>query len=205
MKFSFLSSHLLKLSSTALLGSALFFTACGEDQTTGGAGGEGGQSDSNGTDAPGGAPSGPGETPEPPEETCVTRLASLVEGEIQAEADAADVQDFPLPGSWTDEWESSHEITESAWNQSGSLFHFTLVNTCDQFVIAYNDAENEYNPEKWSKLSWVKSGENFYFCQAPYDADSEDAASEAPAPQTDDLDAGCNGFSWSQLMPIMVE
>ena len=38
-----------------------------------------------------------------------------------------------------------------------------------------------------------------YYCQSTYDAADEAAAESAVSADSSDLDAGCGGFSWSQL------
>jgi hypothetical protein len=72
-------------------------------------------------------------------------------------------------------------------------------------VIALND-EDTYSPGLWSRFDWTWDADGeLYYCQSVYDAETEEAAVEGDdASDASELDAGCAGFSWTMLSPMIL-
>jgi len=111
-----------------------------------------------------------------------------------------------IVGTYLDNWDSTHEITDSTWTMgmagTSSVFHITIFSNADQYLIAQNDAANQYSPSLWSRFDWTQDQGILYYCQTAYDAASEQAALDTPRADVKDLAGkGCGGFAWSKLTP----
>jgi hypothetical protein len=105
-------------------------------------------------------------------------------------------------GSYTDDFGGSHEISTDTWTMDGiGVFHLSSFDNEAGYVVAQNDADNEYNADQWSRMDWTYDGDDLYFCQPVFDAESEEDAVDAPGADADDLATGCGTFAWSQLSP----
>jgi len=102
---------------------------------------------------------------------------------------------------------SDHAVAETTWTMSSdgmadSVFHIASYSNTEQFLVAENDAANEYNPGLWSRFDWAYVGADLYLCQPAYDAASQAAAAAASgADRLDITGTGCGGFPWSKLTP----
>lgn len=106
-----------------------------------------------------------------------------------------------IVGAYTDSWGGTHDITDATWIMGSASFHIAQYDNAEMWVVAQNDAANEYNPSLWSRMDWTWSGADLYFCQSAFDAADEAAALAATPADASDLAAGCGGFGWSQLIP----
>ncbi len=130
-------------------------------------------------------------------------------GQSQAgEGGAGDPDPFEIAGSYTDDFATSHQITGDTWTQVAdygtSVFEISQHSNEDGYVIAQNAADNDYNPELWSRFDFVEKDGVLYFCQSAFDAESEqDALDAEPADGSDPANGGCGGpdFAWSELTP----
>lgn len=103
-------------------------------------------------------------------------------------------------GSYSDSWGGVQTINEDTWADGyGALFHISQFDNEANFLIAQNDAANEYSPELWSKFQWT-TDENggLFYCQSMFDAASEEDAMGANA-DASDLASGCSGFGWTEI------
>ncbi len=132
---------------------------------------------------------------------------------VQADV-PADVQAAPLAivGTYADGFGAQHEITSSAWVQTGdagsgpvsSTFLLTRYDNSAHWVIAHNDDANTFDPGKWSRFDWATVQAILYFCQTRYDAaDEAEALAATPADPTDPTKSGCGGYSWTALTPVV--
>ena len=105
-----------------------------------------------------------------------------------------------LEGSWTDQFDGTHEITEEAWTMGvGGTFHILQYDNEAMVLIAHNDSANDFNPGLYSRMDWVTVESTLHFCQTAFDAATEDAALQTPRADDTDMQTGCGGFSWSVL------
>jgi len=111
------------------------------------------------------------------------------------------VVELEIVGSWVDDWDTSHVITQDDWTMATSVFNITQFDNDADFLVAQNDSDNDYNPDKWSRFDWTEDGGDLYYCQIAYDADDEATAAADTSADSGDLDTGCGGFSWSRLNP----
>ncbi len=114
-------------------------------------------------------------------------------------------ESLEIVGVYTDDWGSTHEVTEESWTmtmgEDVSVFHITQWSNDEEFLVAQNDSSNAWNPDLWSRFDWTWSQEDLYFCQTEFGAESEEAAVTAAGADRSDLEAGCGGFAWSRLNP----
>lgn len=112
-----------------------------------------------------------------------------------------------IVGVYTDAFGGTHDITADAWTQTyeGSqptVFHIESFDDDAGWIVAQNDAANEYNPEKYSRFDWTRTAdERLFYCQHVFDAESVEAAMGAAAPDaTDPQTTGCSEFAWTELL-----
>ncbi len=106
-------------------------------------------------------------------------------------------------GTYTDGF-GPHIVEAGRWvmgeGEDLSYFVFTTVDNEADYAIAKNDGANPFFPGLWSRFEWLDDGDGtFFYCQAPYNGPSADAAHDAVADREDPANAGCGMFSWSTL------
>lgn len=105
---------------------------------------------------------------------------------------------LPIDGEWTDGY-YDHTIDEAHWVVADGLFHVARYSVDGRFVIAQNDAANEWNPSKWSRFDYhIDERSAAYYCQSAYDAENQALAEQAESDHAD-LSGGCGGGPWSPL------
>ncbi|HOW52155.1 MAG TPA: hypothetical protein PLV42_08965 [bacterium] len=105
-------------------------------------------------------------------------------------------------GTYGDDFGGTHVITATKWDMAAmGTFTISKFDNADDFVIAQNDATNTYNPGKWSRMDWVWSGNDLYFCQIAYDKNSATEAEATTGTDPEDITTGCNGNPWTKLTP----
>lgn len=107
--------------------------------------------------------------------------------------------EIEIVGSFTDQYDSSIEVKSDEILLGDAVYTLSIVDNEENYAVALNSADNEWNPCTWSTFVWHETEDGLYYCQSPYAATTECGALEADRPDPDDLDAGCGGFSWSQL------
>jgi hypothetical protein len=106
-----------------------------------------------------------------------------------------------IVGSYTDDYEGEHAITNATWTTRDSVYNISQFDNEAGYVIARNDEGNEFSPCAWSRFDWTESEGDLYFCQTAFAAESEEAALETEPADPEDLEEGCSGFPWSKLTP----
>jgi hypothetical protein len=109
--------------------------------------------------------------------------------------------DVSIIGIWDDGYGGTYDITSETITNWGSVYAITQYSNSDMYIIAQNDANNEYNPSLWSRFDWTMDVyNNFYLCQTAYDAVSEEDALNTPAADSSNptID-GCGEFAWSSI------
>lgn len=128
-------------------------------------------------------------------------LVCLPAFELGCPVDAEDGS-LEIMGSYVDEFDGTHEITAETWTMSQvGVFHIAEFDNAATFLVAQNDAGNEFDSEKWSRMDWTYDGQDLYFCQPAYNKDTQEEAMADESADRGDLQAGCSGFPWSQLIP----
>jgi hypothetical protein len=113
-----------------------------------------------------------------------------------------------IVGTYTDDYATDHLVTSTTWTQSSSygtsVFDISQYDNEAEFLVAQNDAGNDYYPDLWSRFDWTTYQGELYFCQGTYDAASEaDALATPRATAMDPTAVGsCGTFSWSRLVPL---
>ena len=154
------------------------------------------------------------EEPSEPESVGDTAILSDTEQDedsgAQTEDSAADLDpnfDLDITGSYSDILENEHVISDDFWimqvpEDGEYLYHIRQIYNNDRFLIARNDNQNgETEAGLWSRFDWARDNQNnLWFCQTTYLAETEQAAFDTMAPNTNDLSFnGCEGFGWLQL------
>jgi len=103
-----------------------------------------------------------------------------------------------ITGTYVDDFMGTHQVTDELWTQGDYVFHIQSFDNEADYLIAQNDAGNEYNPELWSRFDWHEEASQLYYCQSAFDAPSA-AEAEGASANTGDLMAGCGDFAWSTL------
>ncbi|MEE2788569.1 MAG: hypothetical protein VX589_14595 [Myxococcota bacterium] len=110
-----------------------------------------------------------------------------------------------IVGTYTDGFSQQHVIGERTWVQTfeetPSVFIVVDVKETPDggVLIARNLSLSDKGEPQWSRFDWLKQGEKLYYCQSRYDASSRADAIASESASSDDLEKGCNGFSWSEL------
>lgn len=112
------------------------------------------------------------------------------------EAPEPPVNEIEIAGNYTDNWGTSHKIRTDSW---GSV-NLSYVDNEENYAVGRNDESAEWNPCYWSLFVWHEVDDKLYYCQAAYSATSECLAMSSDLPDTDDLETGCGGFAWSELI-----
>ena len=107
-----------------------------------------------------------------------------------------------IEGEWVDNFDTAHFITSDQWDVGTSVHAITQYDNALRFVIAQNDADNEFSPGLWSRFDFTWDDANVvWYCQTAFGAADEAAALATTAADATDLEgAGCGGFPWSQLL-----
>lgn len=107
-----------------------------------------------------------------------------------------------IAGNYTDGW-SDHDINSFRWiigyeGSDPSIFQIIEIHEDEEWLVAQNGFNNEWNADLWSKFEWIQTEDVLYQCQSAYDADSLETAAAATADRSD-LATGCGGYPWSEL------
>jgi len=107
-----------------------------------------------------------------------------------------------IAGSYEDDFGGTYTITSSQWLNPPAVYHISAYDNEERWIVAQNDEGNMYGPCRWSRYDWVTTAEGLFYCTTVYDAETEQEAREAEAPDASDpAEGGCNNFAWSQLTP----
>jgi hypothetical protein len=124
-------------------------------------------------------------------------------GNTSSEDDGGGADLLEIAGSYVDNFQGTHVISDDNWSMGGmGEFEITQFDNEENYAIAHNSEDNEYNPGLWSRMDWTQKDGELWFCQTAYDAASEEAAlATQPADPADPANSGCQGFSWTELTP----
>ena len=111
-----------------------------------------------------------------------------------------------LVGHYVDNYGYDHSITPEKWIMSSNsssplIFKFCTVNNSSKVIVAENNPNNSYFPNRFSQFNWTISGDSLWYCQIVYDANSIQNADLHPrADSTNPSTGGCGECPWSQLI-----
>lgn len=108
---------------------------------------------------------------------------------------------LPWFGVWVDDYGGAHEVDHQTVRDDYGTFHVLRFDAAERWLLARNDAANEFNAGLYSRFDWVEVGGVLWYCQSAFDAASEEDALAASANADDPATGGCGGFPWSQLTP----
>jgi hypothetical protein len=197
------------LRASVLFLAARVVVACGDDEDDGNVTGAGGSAGKGGSSSAGGG-AGEGGTPEPgtgggggapASAMCEAPTPPDTEAEGGAGGAAPVADSLTIVGSYTDNFDGEHVITNATWTSGSSVYNISQFDNDEGYVIARNDESNAFSPCAWSRFDWTESEGDLYFCQSAFAAETEDAALETEPADATDLEKGCSGFPWSQLSP----
>ncbi|HOI10954.1 MAG TPA: hypothetical protein PK313_10815 [Myxococcota bacterium] len=108
-----------------------------------------------------------------------------------------------IEGTYTDPWGGAVEITSDQVTLAGmGRYLVASFDNGGNWLVAQNAADNDYNPDLWSRFDWTEHAGSLYLCQTAYAAATEAAARDtAPADPSDPANGGCGGFAWTLLTP----
>jgi hypothetical protein len=121
---------------------------------------------------------------------------------------ACEPAELELAGTYLDAFGTTHQISDAAWTQSAEgpypfelNFEVLSYDNADQYLVAVNGPDNGYFPGLFSRFDWTGGDGAFAYCQTAYAAEDEQAALDTPRADSDDVETGCGGFSWTELSP----
>lgn len=120
------------------------------------------------------------------------------------------VKTLEIIGRYMDDFDTSHVITETEWTSRSShgttVSHISQYDNEQDFIIAKNDSEKSWNPDKWSRFDYIVKNGDIYYCQTAYDKETEEEAlATQAADKTDPESSGCGGYAWTKLHKDTVE
>ena len=126
--------------------------------------------------------------------------ATLDDTAIVEDTSDTSTEELEVIGSYTDSWGGTLEVTaETITDGYGNSFHISAFDNEGNWLVAQNDAANEYFPELWSLFDWTEDAGQLYYCQSMFDAATADDAQNGTHANVSDLQAGCGGFGWTAL------
>jgi hypothetical protein len=142
----------------------------------------------------------------------VLMIGALAFGCDDADTDTDTPDNVSIIGEWVDSFATEHDISAESWVQRAndpmtmmvatSTYAIVSIDADSMVIIAENDANNAFFPGKFSRFDWVQDGDQLYFCQSAFDAETADAAANVDPPDpSDPANGGCGGmFPWSALL-----
>lgn len=116
--------------------------------------------------------------------------------ENDTDGEDEDSDNLEITGRWTDSYGGMHHISEERWHQGWGVFTVEEYSNSDRYVIA---AAEEALGGTYNRFDWTEKEGQLYFCNIEYEAQNIEEALENENSNPDDLESGCNDFSWSAL------
>jgi hypothetical protein len=103
-----------------------------------------------------------------------------------------------VAGEWTGEF-GDESISDDDWNGS----EIVAFDNGENFAITQNAEDADFDPGKFNKNVWTEPNDDgFYYCTVDFGLDSAEEAEDTDMTADEqDLEEGCGGFPWTQLMP----
>lgn len=119
-------------------------------------------------------------------------------------APTADQAPAFLLGNFEDDYGARFSITQADFFQRARN-HYRIVrwDVANQFFIAQNDSANASDPNRWTRIDWMKLEGmppfEWAFCFTAYKATTQQEAENTPAAKRETPRTGCNGFPFSRM------
>ncbi|HRP69169.1 MAG TPA: hypothetical protein PLY93_06530 [Turneriella sp.] len=111
----------------------------------------------------------------------------------------------PVMGNWKDDWGNSFSIGAILWSSPwGDADTIVLYNAIDSYFIIQKPSNDAYNPSKYQKVILTKKASDYFTCTlSPFNSTTQVTAMAIAdtSDKTDPATGGCDGFSWSKLIP----
>ncbi len=133
-------------------------------------------------------------------------LAACHGGADDTAGETGATDDFPLEGTWDDEFGGLHTVTPETWTMvyptDTSVFHIESIALDGTWLVARNDETNAWFGGLYSRFDWTVAGGDLWYCQVAWDAaDPAAAAGSGSADPANPATTGCGGFAWNRLLP----
>jgi len=115
-----------------------------------------------------------------------------------------------IDGFYKDNFNGFQLVGKKIWISGGNfgelLFHYCKTINTQNYLVAQNDASNNYNPNKYSRFEWIVLGDDAWYCQQVFSADTEVGAEDfnkyPKADSSDPEKIGCGKdgqFPWTKM------
>lgn len=107
-------------------------------------------------------------------------------------------------GAWTDDYGSTHEVSDSLWVQHGTQrYEIVRWDSAGAFAIARNAASNKSDGGRFTRIDWLRlegmAPYTWAFCLTTWDAPTADSALRTPPARRGSPRTGCGGFPFTRL------
>jgi hypothetical protein len=113
-------------------------------------------------------------------------------------AQSATARPPTVPGSFVDDYDSRHTITDTSWtHHPATRYRIARWDSAGRFLIARN------GDSTWSRIDWMTlegmAPWQWAFCIATWDAPSADSAARVTIARPGAPRTGCNGFPFTRM------
>ena len=99
-------------------------------------------------------------------------------------------------------WDNQFDMTETIDDEMWDYMYLIDFDNDERWAITQNPDDDEHNPAGYNRLEWTPiEDDTFYYCTAARGLDTEEEALQAESTADDeDLDEGCAGFEWTEMV-----
>lgn len=112
-----------------------------------------------------------------------------------------------LIGFFEDDYQIQYSVSDSTFILlPNSIYHIKSWNIDEQYLIAFNDSSNSYDPGLWTRIDWIELNDmepfSWAFCISVFNAETFQQAELGGQTNSDTPMTGCNGFPFSRMKRI---
>lgn len=106
-------------------------------------------------------------------------------------------ESIEVAGTWSTNFGGEEVIDDENW----SFMAVILFDNAENFAITQNPPDAEYAPSAYSRLVWSEPGDDeFRYCVETFGHETvDDALNADEEADFNDLEAGCGGFSFTEM------
>jgi hypothetical protein len=114
-------------------------------------------------------------------------------------------ESIEIAGTWTSNFDSTEIIDDESWSTDygtgPTAVSIIEYSNEENVVITQNPDDDDFAPSLFSRSVWTEiENDSFNYCITDFGIETADEARELDtAPDPNDLDTGCSGFSWTVL------